>query len=242
MSPAACTPGRLVRPIGSTSTQPDGSRARPSCSAKGAAWLSSVETKTPPTSSSGPDSKVTRAPAGVAWKAVHPLGADGKTRAAPRRRPRRRRGRSSATRSARRGRPGARRAATAPRNATCRPANSWPWQNGQCAATVPNSSARPGLSGRVSRRPVARTTPRVVTTSSPSSTTKPPVGRAAGRRSRPRTACYGVVAPRAPSGRRPGAPRAGCRRGSGSCACAGPGRCGSCPSRAAGFAGGPVPG
>ena len=31
---------------------------------------------------------------------------------------------------------------------TCRPANSWPWQNGQCATTVPNSSSSPDLSGK----------------------------------------------------------------------------------------------
>ena len=46
---------------------------------------------------------------------------------------------------------------------TCRPANSWPWQNGQCATTDPNSASSPGLSGRVSTTPVASTTPRART-------------------------------------------------------------------------------
>ena len=57
---------------------------------------------------------------------------------------------------------------------TGRPANSWPWQNGQCATTEPNSGASPGLSGSVSVSPVASRTVREVTTSSPIVTWKPP--------------------------------------------------------------------
>ena len=51
MSPAACTPGTLVRPIASTSTQPEGFSARPSCSANGARCVNVVETNSPATSS-----------------------------------------------------------------------------------------------------------------------------------------------------------------------------------------------
>ena len=44
-SPPAVTPGTLVRPNSSTSTQPDGLRSSPSCAAKGADWCSVGTTK-----------------------------------------------------------------------------------------------------------------------------------------------------------------------------------------------------
>ena len=56
MSPAAYTPGRLVRPMLPPRRTPTGSSASPSCSANGADWASVGRHEQPPNSSAGPQS------------------------------------------------------------------------------------------------------------------------------------------------------------------------------------------
>ncbi len=76
MSPAACTPGTLVRPIASTSTQPEGFSARPSCSANGARCVNVVRDEQPGDLLGRTVGEADRGPERAGAHAGHPVGAD----------------------------------------------------------------------------------------------------------------------------------------------------------------------
>ena len=187
-SPAAKTPGTLVRPIASTATQPDSRRSRPSWAANGAAWRSVGATMTPPSSTAVPSARTARAPG---WEPGRVTGSRRSTLAARTSAPRASSdartcgsrsppSASTTSRLAMRSMSPATRATCGPepRIPTGVPVNSWPWQYGQCAATVPKSSATPGVAGSSSRRPVASSSRRAVTSPASVRTTNPPAGAA----------------------------------------------------------------